>query len=129
MNLRELALLADENIHPDVVLFLRGEGFDVLDVKESGLIGSPDVVLLRKSLADRRVILTHDSDFGTLAVAAHEPFFGIVYLRPGHILPTFTIETLRTVLDQSLDLAPPFIVVSQRIDGSVKIRVRLFPIS
>ena len=40
MNLRRFAFLTDENIHPDVLGFLRGEGCDVLDVKESGLIGS-----------------------------------------------------------------------------------------
>jgi hypothetical protein len=64
------------------------------------------------------------SDFGLLTVARLEPFIGIVYLRPGHIDPQFTIESLRLVAAQGLELAPPFIVVAKRTANSVTIRVR-----
>jgi predicted nuclease of predicted toxin-antitoxin system len=85
VNLRGAAYLTDENIHADVVAFLRSEGCDVLDVKESGLVGMDDLPLIQTALAEQRIVLTHDSDFGKLAVAAGEPMIGIVYLRPGHI--------------------------------------------
>jgi hypothetical protein len=42
-------LLCDENVHPDVVLRLRTEDFDVLYVKEGALRGSDDAVILRRA--------------------------------------------------------------------------------
>jgi predicted nuclease of predicted toxin-antitoxin system len=74
--------------------------------------------------ADGRVVLAHDSDFGTLVITQDEPFAGIVYLRPGHIDPEFTIETLRTVAVQPLDVKPPFIVVAEQKARTVRIRLR-----
>ncbi len=124
MKLRGGRFLSDENIHADVVAFLRSEGCDVLDVKEEGLDGSDDLFLIRLSVAEVRVVLTHDSDFGTLAMAAHETIFGIVYLRPGHIQPEVTTGTVRVLLDQQLDPRPPFIIVVMRNGSQVKIRLR-----
>jgi predicted nuclease of predicted toxin-antitoxin system len=124
MRFRDFRLLADENIHPAVVGFLRDEGFEVWDVKEHGLHGSDDESLLRLAFENSQVILTHDRDFGKLAVAQMRLTVGIVYLRPGHIDPEFTIQTLQTILNSELELQTPFIVVSQRNRDTVSIRVR-----
>jgi predicted nuclease of predicted toxin-antitoxin system len=59
---------ADENIHPGVVTARRARGCDVRTVLEAGLGGAADVLVLRAASADRRVVLTHDADFGTLAL-------------------------------------------------------------
>jgi hypothetical protein len=45
-------------------------------------------------------------------------------LRPGHIKPTFTIETMNTLFQQVVDVASPFIIVAERTANTVKIRVR-----
>ncbi|MFL6194422.1 MAG: DUF5615 family PIN-like protein [Thermoanaerobaculia bacterium] len=129
MNLNDYALLTDENIHPEVVRSLRGNGLDILDVKESGLTGSSDATILREAVAQHRVVLTHDSDFGRLAVASSEPIVGIVYLRPGHIEPSFTLATLDTVLSLVSEVQEPFILVAERIGDRVKIRLRTLPFS
>ncbi len=73
--------LTEENVSPRVVAFLRERGHDVLDAKEQGWQGRSDVFLLRKALRAQRVIITHDRDFGTLAIDQHEPCFGVLYLR------------------------------------------------
>jgi predicted nuclease of predicted toxin-antitoxin system len=117
-------LLADENVHPDVVLYLRQQWHDIRSVAEEGLLGHSDLVILRKARADGRVVLTHDSDFGTLVIAQNEPFTGVVYLRPGHIYSEFAIQTLRAVAEQSLDVHPPFIVVAEHKERTVQIRTR-----
>lgn len=124
MKLGDFKLLADENIHPQVIQFLRTVGFDVSAVAELNLMGTPDLDLLRLAYAESRVVVTHDSDFGTLAVLAGEPIVGIVYLRPGHINPQFTIETIRAVLAVGRELSPPFILVAQRKGTHVTIRLR-----
>jgi len=95
-----------------------------LDVKESGLVGSSDLTILRKAYEENRVVLTHDSDFGQLAVARLEPVLGIVYLRPGHFDPSFTLATLDTLFEEIHEIAPPFIVVAERVANRVKIRIR-----
>lgn len=45
MRLEEFPWLTDENIHPEVVAYLRSRGFDVLDVKEQGWQGRKLVVV------------------------------------------------------------------------------------
>lgn len=78
----EFPLLADENVHHAVVQVLRDEGNDIVTVRDEGLTGASDVAVLQRAVAQGRVILTHDSDFGTLALRSGEPFVGIIFLRP-----------------------------------------------
>ena len=99
-------------------------GFDVYDVRENELFGRDDSALLQLAHSQGRAVVTHDSYYGTLTVARLEPFVGIVYLRPGHIDPQFTIESLRLIAARDMELAPPFIVVAKRTANSVAIRVR-----
>jgi predicted nuclease of predicted toxin-antitoxin system len=124
VRLRDAHLLTDENIHPEVVRFLKGEGFDVLDVKIHALIGSTDLELVRRAFIEEQIIVTHDRDFGRLVFASQEPFWGIWYLRPGHLDPSCTIATLRAVIAQDLGPEPPFTLVAEQRQGQVKIRLR-----
>lgn len=77
-------------------------------------------------MRENRVVLTHDSDFGRLAIANSEPMLGIVFLRPGHIEPTFTLETLEAVFREVEEIASPFILVAERVGERIKIRIRSF---
>lgn len=124
MKIREFGLLTDENLDPEVVQWLIDQGFDVLDVARSRLHGSPDVALLRRAAAEGRLIVTHDSDFGTLAILQGEPVIGILFLRPGHIDPQFTIGTLSSLLTLDPEVNPPFILVARRTGDQVTIRLR-----
>ena len=83
-----------------------------------------DADLLGRAVAQSRLILTHDSDFGTLAVRLGQPVIGIVYLRPGHIDADFTIATLQAVFDAQIEVQPPFLLVARRSGIDVHIRVR-----
>jgi predicted nuclease of predicted toxin-antitoxin system len=120
----QLAFLADENIHPQVIASLIERGINVTRVWSAGLAGASDSAILKRAVDEGRAVLTHDSDFGKLAIAAHEPIHGIVYLRPGHILPALTIGTLMAIFDANLDLNPPFIAVAARSGDNVRIRLR-----
>ena len=124
MKLYHCRFLTDENVQAKVVEFLRGRGCDVLDVKESGRLGAGDLELIRLAFAQRRVVVTHDSDFGTLAIAAGEATVGIVYLRPGHINHKLTIRSIETLFSQEIDLTSPFLIVAEYASGRVRIRVR-----
>ena len=124
MKLRDFPLLTDENIDPDVVAHLRQLGFDVVDVVESSLQGSADADLLRLATSEGRVVVTHDADFGTLAIHQGEPLIGLIFLRPAHIDPKFTIESLQAVFSADPDVVPPFILVAKRSGTKVTIRIR-----
>lgn len=124
MNLRDFGLLTDENIHPAVSSFLRSEGFDVLDAKEEGLIGTDDSELLRLAWGQQRVVVTHDRDFGELVVARMEPLIGIIFLRPGHISADFTIDTISELFSVAPPLTPPFVLVAERSGHRIRIRLR-----
>ena len=89
----DFPLLADENIHPDVVRALAAQGKDIRSVVTEGLTGKPDADVLHHAHAQGRVVLTHDSDFGALVYRSRQPFTGIIYARPGHISSAFVLAT------------------------------------
>ena len=123
MKALDFPLLADENVHPDVIAFLRKLGLNVDSVSEQGQFGLPDTQVLQQATQEGRAVLTHDSDFGGLALMGAQ-FIGIIYIRPGHIRADFTVKTLEAIRDNAPEVTPPFILVAERTGDTVKIRVR-----
>jgi predicted nuclease of predicted toxin-antitoxin system len=120
----EFPLLADENVAQEVVAALRQRGLDVVTVMEARLAGRSDREVLLHAHADGRVALTHDSDFGTLAIRSGVPYVGIIYLRPGHLAATFILEMLDAVGSHPVNIDPPFLVVAERKGDVVRVRIR-----
>lgn len=58
MKFTALKILADENISPKIVKFLRENDFDVLDTKEQNWCGKEDAFILERSIAEERFVLT-----------------------------------------------------------------------
>lgn len=123
MKALDFPILADENVHPEVISFLRNAGLDVESIAEWGSFGLLDTEVLRRATEAGKVVLTHDSDFGGLALMGAK-FVGIIYVRPGHIRSVFTIKTLEAIRNNAPDVTPPFILVAERTGDTVKIRVR-----
>jgi predicted nuclease of predicted toxin-antitoxin system len=78
MKFSTLRFITDENIDVEVKGFLRKKGFDVFDIKEARLFSSPDETILERSYEEKRIVLTQDSNFGTLIFRDKKPFCGIV---------------------------------------------------
>jgi len=72
--------LADENIHADIVAWLRERGADVLYAAEL-LQGRGDEELLAAAQKGQRVIITDDKDFGELVFHQRLASSGIVLIR------------------------------------------------
>jgi predicted nuclease of predicted toxin-antitoxin system len=121
----DFPLLADENIHPEVIRALVLDGKDVTSVLGEGLGGRSDADILQHAHAQRRAILTHDADFGGLVIAQERPFTGIIYLRPGHISAHYVLEIIGAIASTTADVEPPFLVVAERKADMVKVRIRL----
>ncbi|MCY7356811.1 MAG: DUF5615 family PIN-like protein [Rudanella sp.] len=126
MTLRDFKLFTDENIDPAVITFLWESGFNVVDVKEKGWFGKTDTELMPLAYVDQRVIVTHDSDFGTIIFTKGEPFVGILYLRPGHFDAAPHIQSISAILKSDLVLQTPFILIAENTKITVKIRLRQF---
>jgi predicted nuclease of predicted toxin-antitoxin system len=120
-------LLTDENIHPEVVAELRRQGKDVVTAIELGLGGEPDTTVLRTAVVMGRVVIPHDSDFGLLAVNAGEPSVGLIYLRPGHIQATYTLQSLRAIEATVAEVEAGFVIVAEHRTGQVRVRLRASP--
>lgn len=120
----ERPLFTDENVSPEVVSALRLQGKDVRSAVEEGLAGKSDEEILRRAHAENRVVLTHDGDFGKLAVAGGHAYTGIVFLRPGHIAHAFVLEMLAAIEASPAEPEPPFVLVAERKGQGVRIRLR-----
>lgn len=121
MKLQFFKFLTDENIDIEA---LREGGCDVLDIKESSLWGMDDFDILQKAYSEKRVVITQDSDFGTLIFRDHAEVFGVMYLRPGHASPDVHVETTKAIFQSDLNFEAPFILVAENNNGVVKIRLR-----
>jgi predicted nuclease of predicted toxin-antitoxin system len=124
VNPLDFPLLTDENIQPTVVSWLCESGRDVRTVFDEGLNARSDVEILARAHTQGRIVLTHDSDFGRLAILRGDPLIGILYLRPGHRDADFTIGTLRALHTSMLDVTSPFIIVAERRGNETRVRVR-----
>lgn len=117
-------LLADENIHEEVVYYLRSQGLQIESIKERGLRGHTDHQIVSMAVNEGFVIVTHDADFGRIMHMSYELNTGIIYLRPGHFDFSFTIQTIKSILSTDLNADIPFILVAERSGEDIKIRLR-----
>lgn len=118
------AILADENIHDEVVHYLLKQGLAVESIKERKLRGSTDEQIITIAEREEKIILTHDADFGRIMHLSQVINTGVVFLRPGHIDFKFIIQTLKAILATKLDVQIPFILVAERSREDIKIRLR-----
>lgn len=120
----EFPLLADENIHPAVVAGLRARGRDVVTAKDAGVAGAGDRQILAAAPVAGRAVLTHDRDFGTLAMREGEHYTGVIFLRPGHMMPAVVLGMLDVIAALDVDVEPPFILVAEVRGQRVQVRFR-----
>ena len=114
-----MRLCANENIPDDCVLRLRQSGHDVLWIREAAP-GSPDSDVLTRALAESRLLITFDKDFGELvfrrgAKASH----GIVLFRISQRSSAIVAERVAAVLASRDDWTGHFSVVD---DFTIRMR-------
>jgi predicted nuclease of predicted toxin-antitoxin system len=84
-----MRLLANENIPAPLIAALRELGYDVASVLEASP-GLEDPQILASAVAESRILLTCDTDFGELAFRHRLPAqSGVILLR----LPTDSLDT------------------------------------
>lgn len=114
-----MRLLADQNVPRSVVDALRVSGFDVEWVQESQP-GRSEPALLQYAVAEERVILTFDKDFGALAFNAEVPAScGIILVRLAPTAPNVLARRLVDILEKRNDWTGSFAVVN---DSTIRMR-------
>jgi predicted nuclease of predicted toxin-antitoxin system len=121
-----MRLLLDENLSPAVSGFLVEAGHDVVHVRDRGLTSARDDVVLAVAATEERVLISADTDFGTLLARSGASSPSVVLIRraagrrAAH-QARLLIDNLPAVQD---DLDDGAIVVL----GEKTIRIRRLPI-
>lgn len=78
-----MRLLLDENLPVFLADLLHGAGWDAVHVRNLGMAAASDSEILARAVRDERVLVSADTDFGTLLAASRSAGPSVVLLRIG----------------------------------------------
>jgi predicted nuclease of predicted toxin-antitoxin system len=84
----------DENISPQHAVRLRSLGYDAVAAFELGLSGASDPQIRSAAIADGRILVTLDADFGNILRYPADTTPGVIWLRLHPPTETAIIEAL-----------------------------------
>lgn len=121
-----MRFLVDQNLSPLLADELRAAGHDVTHTRDLGLSTAEDSVVMQRALDEQRVLISADTDFGTLLATsgAAQPSVLLLRLRsprPAAGLAAVLLANLDAVAD---DLESGAIVVLE----DERVRVRPLPL-
>jgi predicted nuclease of predicted toxin-antitoxin system len=76
-----LRFLLDEALSPSVAQLLAEAGHDAIHARDLGLISATDPIVLRAAIDDQRVLVTADTDFGTLLARSGDAVPSVIVFR------------------------------------------------
>jgi len=73
--------LIDENLSPILADFLRAAGHDASHVRDIGFKGATDQVVMERAASEQRVVVSADTDFGTLLARSGAKLPSVLLIR------------------------------------------------
>lgn len=117
-----MRLCANENLPGDCIGALRASGHDVLWIRDA-MPGAPDEAVLARALAEGRLLVTFDKDFGELVFRrGRASSCGVVLFRIGQPSAAAVAEMVTRILGSRDDWTGHFSVVDER-----NVRMRVLP--
>jgi len=116
-----MKFLVDQAVSWQVARDLGAAGHDAVHVRDVGLAAADDEVVLKRAFDEKRVIITQDTDFGTLLTTTGARRPSVILLRLRDARPEVHARTLLESLEATEeDLQRGAIVVV----GDAAIRIR-----
>jgi predicted nuclease of predicted toxin-antitoxin system len=106
--------LLDEGLPFRLAEFLEGEGHDITVCGRDHPQALDDRDILAIALADQRIILTNDKDFGDLVFRERRPHARVIPFRLGYVPIDVRVTYLQQALVDHAHELDQFIVVSLR---------------
>jgi predicted nuclease of predicted toxin-antitoxin system len=121
-----MKFLIDNALSPQIAIGLAEAGYDAIHVRDIDMRSSPDIDIFNLAIAEQRVIVSADTDFGTLLALRAERFPSVILFRRGisHI-PQVQLSILLLNLPSIADLLEQGSII---IFDKNRIRIRTLPI-
>lgn len=119
-----MRFLADMGVDVRVVQWLRRHGHDASHLRDEGLHRMPDEEIFEKAVAENRVIVTFDLDFGEIVALSKGRKASVILFRLRNTRTPHVIERLAVVLTDSMDELEKGALV---IVEEARHRIRQFP--
>lgn len=108
-----MRFLLDQSADARLVPYLRSLGHDATRVGQDNPAGIPDTTVLEIAVAEDRVLITDDKDFGELIFRRSVPHQGVLLFRLGDYAPLATkIARLDDVLAHHAEQLDQFMTVT-----------------
>jgi predicted nuclease of predicted toxin-antitoxin system len=120
-----MRFLADMGISPKTVDFLNALQHDVTHLHDQKLDSAPDSVILKKAREERRILLTHDLDFGELLAASGTVSPSVIIFRLRNMHPDRVNTSLNSIINKHAAILEQGVIIS--VDEG-QIRVRMLPV-
>lgn len=120
-----IRLLLDMCVDRRVRSLLDDKGHDVVHVGEVGMARAPDSAVMARARAERRVLVTHDSDFAQLLARSGDVTPSVVHVRA----PTATFDEVALLVSGVLEATSQDLEAGAIVSASERgARVHLLPV-
>ncbi|MEW6377034.1 MAG: DUF5615 family PIN-like protein [Thermodesulfobacteriota bacterium] len=119
-----MRFLADMGVDIRVVEWLRNNGHDAKHLREEGLLRMPNGEIFAKAIAENRIIITFDLDFGEIVALSKGKKTSVILFRLHNTRTTYILRQLSAVLRDTANALEEGAVV---VVEESRHRVRSFP--
>lgn len=121
-----MKFIIDNPLSPYIAEALRSAGFDAVHVADYDMQAAEDIVIFQRAVAEDRIIISADTDFGTLLALWNQTKPSVMlFRRSSRRKPVEQANFLLTILEQvRSDLEAGSIVIIEEY----RLRIRSLPI-